>query len=338
MAITFPSTTSDIQSATLTTGTAYVVAKPANVANSDLLVAICYHQVVSSTFTAPAGWTEWYHTIFASTRGFYIYTKPIPSAAGESSTTYTFTASSSGRGGCIVFRAVGTDPTTPLDAAPTADDLKANSATITAPAITAVSSSAMLLALSFANGSGGVVYTATAPGFTPLANINVNNAGSTSTVNVAYKQLAASGTTGTVVTTWSTTPPSSGGFILSLDPAAVGITGNASNNSTFAATTAGVVSSPAKTGGVTKAFTAAFTATGTVAAGSGIASSRILTEDNGVYFPASLMADTTSARSIIGSINPSSLGALAVGDKWYSSVLAASGYGIAPYGQDPYGS
>jgi hypothetical protein len=215
MAYTPPSGTGNVTTATGTTGNTLTVNKPANLADGDLLILVPYKQTGPTTFTTPTGFTLIYKAVATSTRGLVAYARPITSAAGESS-TYSVTASdSTSRWGITAFRLPGM-ASSYLDAAPTSDVYVTSTTTITDPGVTAVSSSTLALALNFSNNSTAVYQTFTLSGWTNLVNLQITSGSSTSVLDVEYKELSASGATGSPAFTMSPSAASAGGFLFTL--------------------------------------------------------------------------------------------------------------------------
>lgn len=211
-----PDSAGDVTVATGTSGTALTVAKPPNLTDGDTLIVVGYSQSTGTSMTPPAGFTEDYQAVAAGTRGLSVNRKVISNAAGEPS-TYTVTAGGSARWIAVAFRLPGLNTVDgPLDTAP-ASDLYSSTAptTLVDPAISTSAVATVLLAINFTNGTAGGVQTFTAPGFTTIANTNVNALGSTSSLDVKYAELAAAGSTGTVtVTVVGAGAANGGGFLI----------------------------------------------------------------------------------------------------------------------------
>lgn len=210
----------DYNTASWTTGTAVPptpMPKPTGLSDGDGLFFLGYDQVAASTITTPSTFAAQYHCTATSTRGFYLFGKQIPSSAGETATTYSTTDSNSGRGLSAIFRIPGANMTTLLDAAPASDFYSAVAAnTMALPGVTGTAGALHLLCV-FANGTGAVTHTFAATGYTVLFTVNVNNAGSTSSMAVLYKILPTTGATGSITVTMTpsdaaTNPASFGGF------------------------------------------------------------------------------------------------------------------------------
>lgn len=110
------SSAGDITSATVTNSATLIGAKPGNTVDGDVLWAVVYTATSGVTWpTAPTGWTRAGGPGTNGTVG--IFSKPIPSAAAETATNYTWTSSgASARGAVIIFRSTGASGSAPLDA------------------------------------------------------------------------------------------------------------------------------------------------------------------------------------------------------------------------------
>jgi Glycerophosphoryl diester phosphodiesterase len=193
------------------------VAKPANVSDGDLLIAVAYSQFSTGATTVPNGWTLVPGTAFTAKTGG-IYYRTVPSAAAETATSYTWTFNGSGRITLNVFRVTGADLTAPIDAPGTMAVQGAGSTTI--PSVTAISSSALLLVVSYWNNSTNAVSVASPPaGMTDGQQVVSPTTGSTSGIDVAYQQLSAVGATGTRLITFNPTATTSAGTLFTINPA-----------------------------------------------------------------------------------------------------------------------
>ncbi len=231
--VAIPSTSNDISTASDLNAKTKVLAKPANTSDGDLLVAVLYSQPSGSSWTAPAGWTERYHATAANTRGLSVYTRPIPSAAAETDTSYTFTCSFVSRNLGILFRMTNANLNDPIDAYPVTDVY--GGSVIQNPSINTVHSGGMLVTFSFSQGVNETTQTFDAPTFTSLANVTcVISGGSTSSLGVNYTPITSAGPTGLVTVTPSPAPSSPGGFMMSFNPTPVPVT--ASGSISFSAT------------------------------------------------------------------------------------------------------
>lgn len=196
------------------------VSKPANVTDGDLLVFAFFHRNAAATITPPSGVTAITPTgVTSGTWG--MFAKPIPSAAAEAATSYTFsTSGGAGRLLLICTRVTGADPATWLDAQGAATAGAGSS--VVMGAVTAVASTPLLLAIAFTNTSTAPVSAITAAsGMTEVSQVNADSGTATSNLQLAQQQLAAAGSTGTRTATASPGPGSIGGVMATIDPAPV---------------------------------------------------------------------------------------------------------------------
>ncbi|MUN41395.1 alkaline phosphatase D family protein [Actinomadura litoris] len=209
----------DVTTATDPNNGNITVSKPANVADGDVLVAILNSTVASTWDTVPAGWTL--GAQYNATRTTSVFTKPIPSAAAETATNYSWhLAGGAGRIGALIFRATGVDGTTPIDAS--GSGVGTGTTTIVDPAVTAVSSEALLIAIFSSYIASGTPTTVTKPGsMTNVGGWNVTTGTNSTTHLVAYETLSASGSTGTRTATVSPAGANAAGFMFTLKPGSV---------------------------------------------------------------------------------------------------------------------
>lgn len=107
----------NVTTATVGAGSSVTVAKPSNLTDGDLLVAVVNHHVGNGTWsTVPSGWTA--VTTFATGRTAGVWIKAVPSAAAETAPNYTWatTGTGSGRMGGLIVRVTGADLGAPVDA------------------------------------------------------------------------------------------------------------------------------------------------------------------------------------------------------------------------------
>lgn len=111
------------------------IAKPAAVADGDLLVAVVQAANGGGTWTTvPAGWDE--VTVTSSGRTAGVWVRAVPSAAAETASDYTWahTGAGSSRMGGLIVRVTGADLGAPVDAVGTwALALGASGVTTTRP-------------------------------------------------------------------------------------------------------------------------------------------------------------------------------------------------------------
>ncbi|MDF9748645.1 glycerophosphodiester phosphodiesterase family protein [Arthrobacter sp. ES3-54] len=226
------------------------VAKPANVADGDLLVAVAFSQFATGTVTsAPAGWTLIPGTTFTAKSGG-VYYKAIPSAAAEAATNYSWTFSGSGRIALDVFRVTGASQSNPVDAVGTMAVQGVGNTTI--PSVTAVAANALLVGVAYWNNSNTTVSVVTpGAGMTDGEQVASPTTGSTSGIDVAYQQLNTAGATGTRLFTFNPAAATSAGVMFTLAPQPVAnftgsgtltVTGKANTSGSVALTGAGSLS------------------------------------------------------------------------------------------------
>ena len=198
--------------------TTLAAAKPANVTDGDLLVAVAFSQFATGTVTsAPAGWTLIAGTAFTAKTGG-VYYKAIPSAAAEAPTSYSWTFSGSGRVALDVFRVTGTNPITPIDAVGALAVQGVGNTTL--PSVTAVAANALLMGVAYWNNSTTAVSVVTpGAGMTDGEQVASPTTGSTSGIDVAYQQLNAAGATGTRLFATNPSAATSAGVMFTIAPA-----------------------------------------------------------------------------------------------------------------------
>jgi hypothetical protein len=132
---------------TQTSGTTVTVTTPTSLTAGNLLVAVCYRNDSTSTWTFPSGWTS-----FVTNTGRGIGYRVV---TGTESSNYIFTCSTSGSlMGTILAFDSGV-----LDVAGT---VGANLASSVAASVTAANNNSLLLALYSSNSTGSTVATAPA--------------------------------------------------------------------------------------------------------------------------------------------------------------------------------
>jgi hypothetical protein len=204
-------------SASASSGT---VSKPSNTADGDVLIVAGYFRNAAGTITPGNGFTQ-LGPINTASQTYAFYSKPIPSAAAESDTSYTFsTSAGSGRLILICFRVTGADLAAILDAQ---GALHANTGTssVVHAAVTAVSIAGLLLSITYNNTTTTTTSVMTKDAaMTEVAQATISNGTSaTSSLMVAQQQLSASGSTGTRTTTISPAAANAGGFMVTVAPA-----------------------------------------------------------------------------------------------------------------------
>lgn len=210
----------DVTTATDPSNGNITCSKPANVASGDVLVAVVYSTVGGGTWdTVPAGWTQ--GALANSSRTLGVFTKPIPSAASETATDYTWhNSGGAGRIGALIFRATGVSGDQPIDAvgAPVAS----GTSTIVDPAVTAVSSEALLIGAFVSNIASGTPTAVTKPAsMTNVGGWNVSSGTNASTGLICFETLSATGSTGTRTATVSPSGANAFGLMITLNPGTV---------------------------------------------------------------------------------------------------------------------
>ena len=269
--------------------TTLAAAKPGNIADGDLLVAVAFSQFATGTVTsAPAGWTLIPGTTFTAKTGG-VYYKAIPSAAAEAPTSYSWTFSGSGRVALDVFRVTGASLSNPVDAVGALAVQGVGNTTL--PSVTAIAANTLLVGVAYWNNSTTAVSTVTpGAGMTDGEQVASPTTGSTSGIDVAYQQLTASGATGTRLFTTNPSAATSAGVMFTLAPQpAAAFTGSGT------LTVAGV---PNVTASV------ALTGTGSLNVVSGLAYSGAAT------LTGSGALSTSAALAVTGSVNLASSGTL----------------------------
>ncbi|HEX6969482.1 MAG TPA: hypothetical protein VF174_11830 [Micromonosporaceae bacterium] len=107
----------NVTTATQGSAQSITVAKPANLTDGDLMVAVVQAANGGGTWTTvPAGWDE--VTVTSSGRTAGVWVKAIPSAAAETASDYTFSHTGAGnsRMGGLIVRVTGADLGAPVDA------------------------------------------------------------------------------------------------------------------------------------------------------------------------------------------------------------------------------
>jgi hypothetical protein len=191
--------------------------KPASLADKDLLIAVPYSRNTGTWTTVPAGWTELHSQ---NTVGHLsVFAKPIPVAASETASNYTWVNSSSNRGGIAIFRVTSAYPAIPLDA--TGTPVTVGTATIVDPAVTAGKTDTLLLAVNVTSQTSSPAAAISPPAsMTELAALTMPGTGSSlSYLEIAVQGLSAAGSTGTRTFTCSpTVDGAAAGLMLTLAP------------------------------------------------------------------------------------------------------------------------
>lgn len=215
MTAVMPAQAGDSASALLNSSSTLVINKPSNVADGDLFYALIHHSITGGVPTPPSGWTQQQGE--NTSRDFYAFTKPIPSAASESATDYTWTfTGGNGRLVGIITRITGADSTSPIDAAGTC--VTSGVGSTVAPSVTAVGTNCLLVGGYFTCDSS-VQSVITPPGSMSTVISQVVAPAATTTILIAQEQLSASGATGTRTATNSPGASSGvGGMLMTILP------------------------------------------------------------------------------------------------------------------------
>lgn len=259
----------------------FTVAKPANVADGDLLVAVvATHKSAATWSTVPSGWTSIgpSQTTVGTSGCWY---KAIPSAAAETATSYSWVASGTDRGAIGVFRVTGARNSNPADAS--GAYVTTGTTSIVAPAVTAVDPTALLIAVYVTNNATTTPSAVTPPGtLSEIGNASANPA-SSSYLEVSAQQLSAAGATGSRAATVSPTATSAAGALFTITPPA---SFSAALSATGALTAAGSLGASGS---------AALVASGSLAAAGhlGVAGSAALSATS------SLTLDTTTGLAVL---------------------------------------
>jgi hypothetical protein len=205
--------------------------KPTGVTDNITLRAFAYSQVsAGATMTPPSGWTL--DTGITARRGGFYY-KKIPSASAETATSYTWSAASAGRMDVIIW-IVENEGATPLDVAGT---WTTEATTATASSISPANAGDILYQLTYWNNSSTTQSTVNvASGFTDGAQISSPATGNTSGISVSFKQLSASGATGTAAQTATPTPTNMSSILVAITSGAPAANANFGGAGTFNAT------------------------------------------------------------------------------------------------------
>lgn len=192
--------------------------KPGNITDLDLLWAVFVHRNAAATLSADSGWS------WAKTEGgngtFGFATKPIPSAAAESATSYAF-STDGGSNRCVLGlgRITGANLASPIDAVGTTSAFTGTTSLVL-PSLTTTQGNCLLLAVSMNNTSTGTVSTFTLdPAMVGTTQLNVNTGSNTTNFQLGQQQLTSAGATGTRTPTMSPAASNSGGFLVAIAPA-----------------------------------------------------------------------------------------------------------------------
>jgi len=205
----------DFTTSISTSSASAVLNKPTNIADGDLLVAFIYCQTSGGSITAPAGWSL-LSADFSSPRTCGWYYKPIPSAAGEAPTSYTFTYSTGSRNVNVLFRVTGADLTNTVDVVSTTMASYGGTAAAAASGITTTRDGSLVLCGTYINDGTAQTGTFTQPsGYTDIWQ-GQTPSGNTSAVDVSGLVQAIAGATGTATVTRSYVPTSGHAWLVAI--------------------------------------------------------------------------------------------------------------------------
>jgi hypothetical protein len=207
-------------------GTSITVAKPANVANGDLLLACVYNRNSDAGWSSvPSGWTlvASQPTPPAGSGFLAFYTKAIPSAAGETATDYTWSAAAStGRMTAVINRVTGAHATAVNAVSATAATQlgTGTSSTITCPAATTTVANTIVISAVAANTtSNDQTYMTVPSGTTLAAQVVTNTGGSNTQLQLAQNEQSTAASTGSKQWTTTGSLQASGvGFLIVVRP------------------------------------------------------------------------------------------------------------------------
>jgi hypothetical protein len=195
--------------------------KPSNTADGDLLVAAPFgHKGAGTWSTVPAGWNA-LSPLENASGTMEVFAKPIPSAAAETATSYSWVNSAgSDRGLVMIFRVTGADLAAPLDVAGTW--ITSGATSIVTPGITPNYANSLLLGFWQASNAGATASVITAPtGMTEVGNVSVTPTAS-SYLEVSQAALGAAGVaTGNKAPAVSPSAVGSCGILLAISGPAV---------------------------------------------------------------------------------------------------------------------
>lgn len=192
-----------VTTAVVGSGTALTLAKPSALANDHTMVAVVNSSVTGATWNVPTGWVQVAsHTLG---RGFFAFTRYVHTASTETATSYSFTASNTGRVIGAIFLATGVSNSSPADGV--ANSTTTSSTTgLQVPSLTPTVAQDLLVyaAISY-HSSGPLTYTPPS-GLTEIVDLSTAVSGSVSNLEVATLALPTpAAATGTQTATISAT-------------------------------------------------------------------------------------------------------------------------------------
>jgi|ERR1044072_1378665 hypothetical protein len=206
--------------------TAVTVNKPANVVDGDLLVAVVHGRSNTAQYTTiPSGWTAANPggTRTTSLGWQTIFYKPLPTGASSEPASYQWAGGASGRHEGIIFRVTGADLSNVIEAVGNdAIAIGGTPQTLPMPAVTAVNNNGLLITgehTQVTTGASPVDLTPPA-GITKITTVTTTTAAQNNNLGASYKQLSASGSTGTMTFSATGTLQSGLGYAVIIKSAA----------------------------------------------------------------------------------------------------------------------
>jgi hypothetical protein len=200
--------------------TSLSINKPGGVVDNDLLIALVQHRTAGGSYTTvPSGWTSIAQNSTNHTWG--VWHKAIPSASGESATSYSWTVSSAASRMCgLIFRVTGAH-STPIDSTG-ANASNSGTTQVAIPAVTAVTTQGLLIECAMhVQQTTGTISNWSPPAGTS-AIVQANGGGTSGVAAVGawagYETLSASGSTGTRTPTVSPAVTNTGGVAFIIAP------------------------------------------------------------------------------------------------------------------------
>lgn len=228
MAVTFrlgSAFTSGVDFNTFSSGSASsaTMAKPSGVTDGVMLRAFVFSQVsAGAAMTPPAGWTL---EVAPTGRRAGVYRRPVPVAASETATSYTWSTASAGRYAAAIWVSTGEDLNNPVDVVGV---FTTEATTATAAALSPTNAATLLVELVYWNNSTTTASTVNFPGgATKLIDVSSPTTGNTSGIAVGVEQLSASGSTGTRAFTATPTPTNMSAVMIAYAPSS-SVTGSVS--------------------------------------------------------------------------------------------------------------
>jgi len=204
----------------------------ADVADGQTLFALCVWRTIGGTKTPASGWTE----IGVSATDYldvHVYYKQIPSAAGETSTSYAFSTTAAAERGLGIMWAESCAASSPFDGTASLTR-QTNVSSVAMPTVTTTGARDDLIVVTYStNAANSTACTANTPtGMTLLQELDSANVANTlnMAVQVFRQTLTSSGATGTRTSTFAggnTVAAGAGGVVFSLLPSVASPTASA---------------------------------------------------------------------------------------------------------------